>query len=97
MTDAYDVDLADQHWLAHACDDGATIVFVTPADNPAHPFYFMSYPKLDEDGNRVRQLYGEGNGEKSETQKAFDVLATYVVSDFDALYVRISEHDKSGD
>ena len=97
MSDAFEVDLSGETWLAHACDDGETLVFVTPVDNAAHPFVFMSYPKQDEKGNWVRQLYGEGNGNKAETQKAFDVLSTYTVSDFDELHAKIAALDTPQD
>ncbi len=97
MSDAFEVDLSGEKWLAHACDDGETLVFVTPVDNAAHPFYFISYPKQDEEGTWVRQLYGEGNGKEAETQKAFEVLSTYTVSDFDELYAKIAALDTSQD
>ena len=47
-------------WLVYGCDDGKSLVFVTPQGNPAFPFYFILTP-----ANGAYQIDGEGNGDRS--------------------------------
>ena len=57
-------------WLVYGCDDARSVVVVSAEGNPAVPFYFIVYVKPD----GAMKLYGEGNGDKSATQAAFDEL-----------------------
>ncbi len=62
----------NSNWLVYGCSDSRSAVVVSDAGNPAVPFYFILYVKPD----GSMRLYGEGNGEKSATQPAFDELKT---------------------
>ena len=64
-------------WLVYACDDSRSVVVVSDRDNPALPFYFIIYVKL----NRDIQLYGEGDGKKAATRAAFDDLKKLTETD----------------
>ena len=64
-------------WLVYACDDSRSVVVVSDTGNPALPFYFMLYVKPD--GSMT--LYGEGTGNKSATQAAYDELQKLTVDD----------------
>ena len=68
-------------WLLYACDDSRSVVVVSDTGNPALPFYFILYVKPD--GSMT--LYGEGTGEKSATQAAYDELQKLTVDDVAAL------------
>jgi hypothetical protein len=56
-------------WNVFSCSDKMTVAIVSTKSSPANPFYFVFYPKGDGYG-----LSGEGNGQKSATQPAFDEL-----------------------
>ncbi len=59
-------------WTVYSCSDKQSLIFVTKADNPAHPFFFIISPK---DGKY--QLYGEGTGSKEATKKVYEELKAY--------------------
>jgi hypothetical protein len=67
-------------WLVYGCSDGKSVVFVTPSDSPAAPFYFMLYPK---DGRYV--VVGEGTGSKIHTDRAYAELTKLTAEDAAAL------------
>lgn len=54
-------------WRVHACRDGASLVVVALADNPASPFFFFLGPE--------KALYGEGTGDPKWTKPAYEELA----------------------
>lgn len=68
-------------WLVYACEDGRSIVVVTDTGSPAMPFYFFFFVTPDDD----MQLHGEGEGDKTATQAAFDDLAKLTREDVAAL------------
>ena len=49
-------------WLVYGCSDGKSVVFVTPPDSPASPFYFSLTPD---------RLFGEGTGNTNATDAAY--------------------------
>lgn len=67
-------------WLVYGCSDDQSIAFVTPADSPAAPFYFLLFPK---DGQYV--LIGEGTGSKVHTDRAYAELSSLTAEDTAAL------------
>ena len=68
-------------WLVYSCDDTRSVVVVSAEGNPAVPFYFIVYVKPD----GAVKLYGEGNGDKSASQAAFDELKQLSQSEVAAL------------
>jgi hypothetical protein len=67
-------------WLVYGCSDDKSVVFITPSDSPAAPFYFMLYPK---DGKYV--VVGEGTGSKAHTDRAYAELVKLSAQDAAAL------------
>jgi hypothetical protein len=64
----------------YACSDEKSVVFVTPSESPAAPFYFMLTPK---EGRYT--LIGEGTGSKVYTDRAYAELAKLTAPDVAAL------------
>lgn len=56
-------------WIVYSCQDQQSIVVVSAPGSPAMPFYFMITPI---DGKY--QLHGEGNGDKTATNAAYQDL-----------------------
>ena len=71
----------NSNWLVYGCSDSLSAIVVSDTDNPAMPFYFILYVKQD----GTMKLYGEGNGEKSATQAAFNELKSLTSSDVASL------------
>lgn len=70
-------------WLVYSCDDTRSVVVVSAEGNPAVPFYFIVYVKPD----GTMKLYGEGNGDKSASEAAYEELKQLSQSDVAALVV----------
>jgi hypothetical protein len=68
-------------WNVFACSDNKSVAIVSTASSPANPFYFFVYSKGDGYG-----LSGEGNGQKSATQPAFDDLKKLSAVDIKKLH-----------
>lgn len=68
-------------WIVYACDDKRSVVIAADQGNPAQPFFFILYVKPDGE----MRLYGEGTGDKTATQAAFDELAKLRQADVAAL------------
>lgn len=62
-----------------ACDDGASIVIVSAAGNPASPFVFSFIRDL----LGKHHLRGEGNGDKIGSKAAFDELSAWTREDIE--------------
>ena len=73
--------LGGNDWLVYACADGHSVVVAAGAPNPATPFFFIIRP----DGDRI-VLYGEGAGDKSATEPAYNELQAMSASDLAELY-----------
>ena len=73
--------LGGNDWLIYACQDGRSVVIAAGATNPATPFFFIVRP--DRDGIN---LYGEGTGDKSASEPAYNELKDLKASDLRALY-----------
>ena len=73
--------LGGNDWLIYACQDGNSVVVAAGAPNPATPFFFIVRP----DGEGIT-LYGEGTGEKSATEPAYNDLKDLKAADLASLY-----------
>ena len=73
--------LGGNDWVVYACADGQSVVVAAGAPNPATPFFFIVRP----DGDGI-VLYGEGTGDKSATEPAYNELQAMSASDLAQLY-----------
>ena len=62
-------DFGGNSWVVYACEDGRSVVVAAGAPNPASPFFFIVRP----DGDGI-VLHGEGTGDKTATEPAYNVL-----------------------
>ncbi|RIJ30316.1 hypothetical protein [Henriciella mobilis] len=69
-------------WIVYSCQDEVSLVIISAEGNPAMPFYFMFFPK---DGKY--RLHGEGNGDKTYTEAAFEELKQLGSADIQQLIV----------
>ena len=67
-------------WLVYSCSDNRSIVVVAKPGNPAFEFYFILVPSPDK-----IDLYGEGVGDKTATEPAFQDLKALTAADIAAL------------
>lgn len=67
-------------WLVYSCSDTKSFVVVTADGSPAAPFYFFFLHS-----DKEYQLRGEGNGNKSLTDAAFNDLKQLTEPQIDAL------------
>ena len=70
-------------WIVHGCADGKSVVVVAGPPNPAAFFYFIVMPQ----GDGII-LHGEGDGDKSATQAAYEQLKEFSANDLELLYKR---------
>jgi len=68
-------------WYVYGCDDGHSVVVITAPGNPAMPFYFFFVW-----GPKGFELHGEGTGDKTLTDAAFEDLKALTDSDVARLY-----------
>lgn len=73
--------LGGNDWVVYACADGKSVVVAAGAPNPATPFFFIVRP----DGDGI-VLYGEGTGDKTATEPAYDRLKDMSASQLAELY-----------
>ena len=83
----------NEAWLVYGCNDHRSAVVVSDKGNPAVPFCFILYVKPDDS---VR-LYGEGTGDKSTTQAAFDELKELTRADVGELVSAAEAIDTAGE
>ena len=69
-------------WDVYGCDDGHSVVVITSAGSPAMPFYFFFVW-----GSKGFDLRGEGTGNKSLTDAAFEDLKKLSDTDVAKLYL----------
>jgi hypothetical protein len=67
-------------WLVYSCSDTKSFVVVTADGSPATPFYFFFLHS-----DKGYQLRGEGNGNKSLTDAAFNDVKQLTEPQIDAL------------
>lgn len=67
-------------WTVYSCDDGASMVVVTSAGNPASPFIFIL--KSEDDGYTIM---GEGNGNQIASSAAGDEISRMSADELSAL------------
>jgi hypothetical protein len=67
-------------WLVYSCSDNRSVVVVAKPENPAFEFYFILVPAPDK-----IDLYGEGVGDKTATEPAFQDLKLLSAADIAAL------------
>lgn len=67
-------------WLIYSCDDGVSMVAITPQSNPASPFIFIL--SAEDEGYRI---YGEGNGDRAASTAAGDELSALSPVELSAL------------
>ena len=68
-------------WDVYGCDDGHSVVAITAAGSPAMPFYFFFVW-----GPNGFDLRGEGGGNKSLTDAAFEDLKKLSEADIEELH-----------
>ena len=68
------------NWLVYSCNDGKSLVVITPKDNPAAPFVFFILA-----GTEGYSLRGEGNGNKTASAAAFEDLKALTTEEIAAL------------
>lgn len=69
-------------WLVYACDDDRSVVVVAAPPSPASPFVFVVTPN----GTGGIELHGEGTGERSATQQAYDSLSSMSSTELSVLW-----------
>jgi hypothetical protein len=70
----------ENEWLVYSCSDNRSVVVVAKPENPAFEFYFILVPGPDK-----IDLYGEGVGDKTATEPAFQDLKLLSAADIAAL------------
>jgi len=78
-------DFGGSTWIVYGCADGASLIFVSDTGSPAMPFFFILTPK---DGAYL--LTGEGNGDRTYTQAAYDDLKRLGEPEIEALLAETS-------
>lgn len=73
---------ADVQWYVYACDDGASIVFVTGPKSPPD----LSFVFIVAEENGAYTVHGEGNGDRALTKPAYDAITAMSGSDFRGLH-----------
>lgn len=67
-------------WMVYSCDDGASMVAVTAAGNPASPFIFILMS-----GDDGYKIMGEGNGDQMASSAAGDEISRMTADELAAL------------
>ena len=71
------VPLGSCTWNAFSCNDGASIIFLTPEEAQPTLFYFLYLVQ-----NGEHRLVGEGNGDHTITKEAYDLLISKSEADY---------------
>jgi hypothetical protein len=74
------VSIGETEWHTYLCSDDASMVFVSAKGNPSMPFVFIR-TKSD----KGYKLSGEGNGDKTYTELAFEDLKQKSNKEFETL------------